>query len=164
VGHHSVSHLSAELLQRAADIRLEHVALDGAQPAVQALMAGGVDLYFGTPPTFLPHIRSGKVRALATTAAVSHRGAALPDLPRMADTFPGFEVIGWHAVFAPAGTTPAQVKKLRARIVEVMSLAEVKSRLLRQGFRLATSTPEELAARVQADIAQWRGLLQTSKA
>lgn len=154
VGEQSVSHLSAELFCRAAGVALEHVVFSGAQPAVQALMAGEVDLYFGTPPTFLPHLRSGQLRALATTAA--QRAAALPDLPRMSDTYPGFDVVGWHAVFAPAGTPPAAIKRLRARIVEVMSLADVKSRLHRQGFKLVVSTPAELAARVEQDIARWR--------
>lgn len=162
VGQRSVSHLSAELFQRAAAITLEHVVFDGAQPAVHALIGGEVDLYFGTPPTFLPHIRSGRVRALATTAA--HKPVAVPGLPRMADSYPGFEVVGWHAVFAPPGTSAAEVKRLRARIIEVMALAEVKSRLQRQGFRLVTSTPQELAQRVQADIARWRGLAQEARA
>jgi tripartite-type tricarboxylate transporter receptor subunit TctC len=94
------------------------------------------------------------VRALATTAL--HKAEVLPDLPRMADTYPGFEVIGWQGVFAPPGTSAAEVKKLHDRIVEAMVLPEVKKRLTRQGFRLATSTPEQLAERIAAEVAHWR--------
>lgn len=160
VGRGSVSHLAGELFQRVAGIRLVHEAFDGAKPAVQALIAGDVDLYFGTPPTFLPHIRAGTLRALATTAL--HKAEVLPDLPRMADAYPGFEVVGWQGVFAPAGTSSAEVKKLYRRVVEVMALPEVRKRLARQGFRLATSTPEQLSRRMAAEVAQWRDLLAKS--
>jgi Rrf2 family protein len=160
VGRGSVSHLAGELFQRAAGIDLVHVAFEGAQPAVQALIAGDVDLYFGTPPTFLPHVRSGVVRALATTAL--HKAEVFPDLPRMADDYPGFDVEGWQAVFAPAGTSTAEVTKLHDRIVEVMAMPEVRRRLTRQGFRLATSTPQELADRIAAEVARWRDLVTLS--
>jgi len=160
VGRGSVSHLAGELFQRAAGIELVHVAFEGAQPAVQALIAGGVDLYFGTPPTFLPHVRSGALRALATTAL--HKAEAFPDLPRMADDYPGFEVEGWQGLFAPPGTPPAEVARLHDRVVEVMALPEVRRRLTRQGFRLATSTPEQLAERIDAEVARWRELVMLS--
>jgi len=157
VGRGSVSHLAGELFQRAAGIELEHVAFEGAQPAVQALIAGDVDLYFGTPPTFLPHVRSGVVRALATTAL--HKAEVFPDLPRMADTYPGFEIEGWQAVFAPPGTSASVVAQLHERVTAVMALPEVRRRLTRQGFRLASSTPEQLAQRVREEVAHWRKLV-----
>lgn len=157
VGRGSVSHLTGALFERAAGIELVHVAYEGAQPAVQALMVGDVDLYFGTPPTFLPHVRSGALRALATTAA--RRAEVFPDLPRMADLYPGFVVEGWHGVFAPPGTPPAAVQRLHDRVVEVMAMPEVRRRLTRQGFRLASSTPEELSARIAAEVARWRELI-----
>lgn len=157
VGRGSVSHLAGELFQREAGIELVHVAYEGAQPAVQALITGDVDLYFGTPPTFLPHVRSGAVRALATTAL--HEAEAFPQLPRMADVYPGFDVEGWQGVFAPPGTPAAEVARLHDRVVEVMAMPEVRRRLTRQGFRLATSTPEQLAARIAADVARWRELV-----
>ena len=157
VGRGSVSHLSGALFERAAGIELTHVAFEGAQPAVRALMAGEVDLYFGTPPTFLPHVRSGALRALATTAAL--RADVFPELPRMADLYPGFVVEGWHGVFAPAGTGAGEVQRLHDRVVEVMALPEVRRRLARQGFRIATSTPEQLHARISAEVARWRELI-----
>lgn len=156
VGHGSVSHLAGAMFRRAAGVKLTHVVFDGAQPAVQALIAGKVDLYFGTPPTFLPHVRSGAVRPLATTAM--HGAEALPGLPRMADYFPGFEVVGWQGVFAPPGTSAAEVHELHERISGVMALPDVKKRLTRQGFRLTTSTPEELARRIASEVAHWRQL------
>ncbi|MFN7394709.1 MAG: tripartite tricarboxylate transporter substrate-binding protein [bacterium] len=157
VGRGSVSHLTGALFERAAGIELSHVAFAGAQPAVQALIAGDVDLYFGTPPTFLPHVRSGALRALATTAA--HRAEVFPDLPRMADLYPGFVVEGWHGVFAPPGTTPAEVQRLHDRVVEVMAMPDIRRRLARQGFRIATSTPEQLAGRIAVEVARWRELI-----
>ena len=113
-----------------------------------------VDLYFGTPSTFLPHIRAGHVRALAITSL--QRDDALPDVPLLADRYPGFEVLGWQAVFAAPGTSAAQVAKLHERIIGVLALPEVKKRLQRQGFHLATSTPQELAERIRRDVARWR--------
>lgn len=154
VGRGSVSHLAGELFMRAAGLQLEHVPFDGAQPAVHALIAGAVDLYFGTPPTFLPHIRAGTVRALAITSTV--RDDALPEVPLLADQYPGFEVMGWHGVFAPPGTSAAQVARLHERVTGVLALPEVRKRLMRQGFHLATSTPGELAERIRRDVARWR--------
>jgi tripartite-type tricarboxylate transporter receptor subunit TctC len=160
VGRGSVSHLAGELFQRAAGIELVHVAYEGAQPAVHALIAGDVDLYFGTPPTFLPHVRSGAVRALATTAL--HKAEVFPDLPRMTDTHPGFDIEGWQAVFAPPGTSSADVTRLHERVTAVMALPEVRRRLTRQGFRLASSTPEQLAERIRVEVARWRELVTAS--
>lgn len=160
VGRGSVSHLCGALFERATGAILEHHAYEGAQPAVQALINGEVDLYFGTPPTFLPHVRAGAVRALATTAL--HRAEAFPDLPRMADTYPGFEVVGWHAVFAPAGTSTTEVQRLSQKVGEVMALQDVKRRLARQGFRVTTSTPQELASRIEGEVALWRERLAES--
>jgi Rrf2 family protein len=160
VGNGSVSHLAGELFMRVAGIELAHRSYEGAQPAVQALIGGEVDCYFGTPPTFLPHVRSGMIRPLATTAL--HKADVLPDLPRMADFYPGFEMVGWQGVFAPPGTSHAEVKKLHKRVAAAMALPEVKKRLARQGFRLATSTPEQLAARIATEVAHWRALVAAS--
>jgi len=159
VGRGSVSHLCGELLQRAAGVVLQHQAYEGAQPAVRALIAGEVDLYFGTPPTFLPHVRAGSVRALATTAPASaalQKADALAELPRMAGSYPGFEVTGWQGVFAPPGTGPKAVARLHDRVVEVMSRPDVRRRLARQGFHLTTCSSRDLVSRIKAEVAQWR--------
>lgn len=160
VGRGSVSHLAGELFRQTAGINLTHVAFEGARPAVEALIAGEVDLYFGTPPTFLPFVRSGAIRVLATTAL--RKAGVFTDLPRMVDDYPGFAIEGWHGVFASPGTTAAQVKKLHKRITEVLAMPEVKRQLARQGFRLATSTPEELVERITSEVALWRGLIARS--
>lgn len=157
VGRGSVSHLAGALFERAAGIELVHVAFEGAQPAVQALIRGDVDLYFGTPPTFLPHVRSGAVRALATTAL--HKAEVFPALPTMAEDYPGFEVEGWQAIFAPPGTPAAEVARLHERVAGVMALPDVRRRLTRQGFRLATSTPAQLAGRIATEVARWREMV-----
>jgi len=164
VGDGSVSHLCGELFQRAAGLVLQHRPYEGAQPAVQALIAGEVDLYFGTPPTFLPHLRAGTVRALATTAPslTSHKSEAILELPCMADSHPGFEVVGWQGVFAPAGTGAKALARLHDRVVEVMARPEVKRRLARQGFQLVTCSPQELADRIRTEVALWRDRLQSA--
>ena len=164
VGDGSVSHLCGELFQRAAGLVLQHRPYEGAQPAVQALIAGEVDLYFGTPPTFLPHLRAGSVRALATTAPSAtslQKSESMPELPRMADSYPGFEVMGWQGVFAPAGTGTKAVARLHERVVEVMARPEVKRRLARQGFQLTTCSPQDLAERIKTEVALWRERLQS---
>jgi len=160
VGHGSVSHLSGALFERVAGLRLDHRPYGGARPAVQALIDGQVDLYFGTPPTFLPFARAGGVRLLATTAL--RKPEAFPDLPRMADIYPGFEVSGWQGVFGPPGLAPAKTEMLHDQIVAIMSRPDVRKRLVRQGFRIATSTPEELAERIENEVSRWRDKLAES--
>jgi Rrf2 family protein len=160
VGPGSVSHLAAELFKRAAAIDIVHLPFEGAAPAVAALLAGRVTLYFGTPPTFLPHIRAGRLRALATTAL--ERADVLPDLPRIADTYPGFEVSGWQGVFAPRGTSRAEVSRLHGRIVAVFNQPAVRAKLRKLGFRVVTSTPEELQRRIVAEVAKWRLLISAA--
>lgn len=154
VGRGSVSHLCGAMFERAVGAGFEHKPYDGAQPAVRALIAGEVDLYFGTPPTFLPHVRAGAVRLLATTAP--DRAEAFSHLPRMADTYPGFEVVGWQGVFVADDAPPAQVAKLHARITDVLARDDVRKRLARQGFHVATSTPAELAERIANEVSEWR--------
>lgn len=160
VGHGSVSHLCGALFGKAARAVLEHRVYDGAQPAVQALIDGEVELYFGTPPTFLPHVRAGNVRLLATTAPQGSE--AVPELPRMADRYPGFEVVGWQGVFAPVGTPRPEIERLHRRIAQVMERPEVRKRLARQGFRVATCTPGQFSERIEAEVAGWRGKLEAS--
>ncbi len=157
VGAGSVSHLAAELFKRAAGIELAHVPFQGAAPAVAALIGGKVSLYFGTPPTFLPHLKAGRVRALATTAL--EKADVLPDLPRIADTYPGFEITGWQGMFAPRGTSRAEIGRLHERIVGVFGQPAVKGKLRKMGFRVALSTPEALQERVTAEVAKWRLLI-----
>ena len=160
VGYGSVSHLAMELFKRAAGIEIAHEAHEGAAPAVAALLAGKVTAYFGTPPTFLPHIRAGRLRALATTAL--ERADVLPHLPRVADTYPGFDITGWQGVFAPPGTSRAEAARLNARIVRVFSQRSVRSKLRKKGFRVVTSTPEALAARITTEVAKWRMLISAA--
>jgi Rrf2 family protein len=160
VGHGSVSHLAGELFKRAAGIEIVHEPYDGAAPAVAALIAGKVALYFGTPPTFLPHLRAGRVRALATTA-LDKRGTLL-NLPRMADNYPGFEIIGWHGLFAPPGTSRAEIGRLNQQVVAIFSRRAVKTKLHKLGFRIVTSTPEALAQRIVAEVAKWRMLISAA--
>jgi tripartite-type tricarboxylate transporter receptor subunit TctC len=160
VGYGSVSHLAMELFRRAAGIDVAHVPYEGAAPAVAALIAGKVAAYFGTPPTFLPHVTSERLRALATTAL--EKADVLPELPRVADTYPGFEITGWQGVFAPPGTSRAEVSRLNAQIVRVFSQPAVKAKLRKAGFRVATSTPPELAERIVAEVAKWRMLVSAA--
>jgi Rrf2 family protein len=157
VGYGSVSHLCGALFEKCAGVRLAHRPYGGARPAVEALINGDVDLYFGTPPTFLPFARAGHVRPLATTAM--RKADAFPDLPRMADIYPGFEVGGWQGVFTPPGTPPERVAALQQRIAAVMAQPDVRKRLARQGFRVVTTTPEQFARRIEQEIAYWRDRL-----
>lgn len=154
VGPGSMSHLAAEWLQHESGTRMKHVPFAGAQPAVNALLAGKVSFYFGTPPTILPHVQAGSLKALATTGR--KRSALLADTPTVMERFPGFEVTGWQGVFAPA-TTPARgIRQLGGDIGAALKQPQVRSRLRRQGFTISESTPKEFAAAVTHEVALWR--------
>jgi tripartite-type tricarboxylate transporter receptor subunit TctC len=129
---------------------LQHVPYKGSAPALQDVLAGRVDLFFDAVITSAPHVKAGKLKALA--AASNRRIRILPDLPTMAEEgYPGIELDFWFALFAPANTPQPVVRKLHDEFVQALQAPEVSSRFTDQGLDIVTSTPEELAALIRAD-------------
>ncbi len=146
----SMSHLTGELINQLAGIKMQHVAYKGSAPALNDLLAGTVQVLVDNLTPSLPHIASGKVRALAVTSPT--RSAELPDVPTVAELgYPGFDLQGWFAVFGPANMPANLVAKVHADVTAALAVPELKAQLTRQGIVAQGSTPAELGARVRHD-------------
>jgi tripartite-type tricarboxylate transporter receptor subunit TctC len=157
-GNGSQHQLTMEMLKARAGIKLMHVPYKGGSPATKATVSGEVAAMFAGTST-APQIKSGRLRALAVSGA--HRSAAFPDLPAIAEFYPGFENGIWLGLFAPAGTPDEVVARLRAAVKTVLALPEVKQRLNKAGgLEPYSSTPEEFAALVRRDDEKYGKLVK----
>jgi tripartite-type tricarboxylate transporter receptor subunit TctC len=161
-GNGSSAHLNGEMLNALAQLKLLHVPYKGATPAVTDTLAGVTQLMIGNLPPILPHIKSGKLKALAVTT--STRSAALPDVPPMSDSVKGYESTAWFGLFAPAGTPKDVIAKWHTEIVRVLKLPDVRERIQGLGFDVVGNSPDEYAAIVRNDIKKWQGVVANSGA
>ena len=157
----SSNHLSGELFRVMAGVDVVHVPYKGGGAAVVDLLAGHVSMYFGTTPSTVPHVRTGKLRALAVTTL--KRSRAAPDIPTMAETaLPGFDNSAWHGLLAPAATPPAVIDKLHVDVTRVLRLPEIIERMAAQGVDVIAGTPAELAAFIKQDLAKYGALVKSA--
>lgn len=161
-GSGSSPHLSGELFKTMAGIDILHVSYKGGAPAMNDLIAGRVSLYFSAMSTALPLAKSGKVKALAITSAARSRAA--PDVPTVAETLPGYESDTWFALFVPAATPRRIIATLNEQILKVLRVPDVRDHLSANGAEIVGDTPEQLTARVKADIAKWARVVHASGA
>ncbi|HEY0335905.1 MAG TPA: tripartite tricarboxylate transporter substrate binding protein [Burkholderiales bacterium] len=155
-------HLAAELFKAMAGVDMTHIAYKGTAPAMTDLVAGQVHLSFSSPLTALPHVKSGRLRALGVTAL--ERSKLMPDVPTIAEAgVPGYEVISWFGFLAPAGTPRPIVQKLHAEMAKSLSLPDVRERLGNVGLEIVASTPEQMRAFVKADIAKWAKVIRDAR-
>jgi len=162
-GHGTPAHLAGELFNSMAGVKMVHVPYKGAAPALADLLGGQVQLMFSTMPPALPHVKDGKLRALAVTSA--KRSPAAPDLPTVDEiALPGFEANTWHGVVAPAGTPRAIIARLNREIVAILHLPDVVERLSAQGAEPVGSTPEEFAAYIGSETLKWAKVVRDSGA
>jgi len=153
------NHLFFELFNASAGISIVHVPYKGIAPAVVDLLGGQVQLAISAFPTALPHIRSGKLRALAVTSA--KRSGLMTDVPTVAESgLAGYEAAGWFGVLAPAGTPPAVVTKLNAEINRILELPEIKASLASDGAEPAGGTPVQMTESARAASAKWSKLIR----
>jgi tripartite-type tricarboxylate transporter receptor subunit TctC len=157
----TMAHLSGALFEKMADVQLVHVPYRGTGQSMFDIMEGRVDLLFGTIAPSLPHVRDGKLRALATTGA--KRNATLSDVPTMAEAgLPGYESALWTGIVLPAGSPAAIVERLNREIVAIVQSSEAREALDKQGVEIDPGTPEALAARIRDDVVKWRGIIQSA--
>jgi tripartite-type tricarboxylate transporter receptor subunit TctC len=155
----STPHLSAELFKSAAGIDAVHVPYKGGAPALNDLIGGQLSFMIENMPGTMPFVKQGKLRALAITSA--QRSPLEPALPTMAESgVPGYEVVGWQGVFAPAGTPPEIVARLQGEVGKVLRLAEVRERLAALGAEPVGSTPEEFGAFFRTEMARWGRIIR----
>ncbi len=161
VGNASLAHLAGELFSSLADVKLTHVPYKSSALSVIDVIAGRVELQIGSIVPALPHIRSGRLRVLATTGAV--RIPALSDTPTMKELgFKDYEVALWMGLFVPAGTPKAIVERANGEFVAVLKKPEVHDGLVNQGVTPQPTTPAGLAAHITAEIAKWTRVVRTS--
>ncbi len=158
-GSGTSQHLSLELLKSRAGIDITHIPYKGSGPAIQDVMAGQVDMMFDTTVVAGPHIESGKLRALAVTSA--KRLPSMPNVPTVAESgVPGYEVISWQGVFAPAGTPKTIVDRLHTEIGKILREPEMQERLGKLGMQGADMTTEQIAAFQKAEVAKWAAVIK----
>ena len=147
-------HLAGELLKMMAKIDITHVPFKGGGPAMQAMLGGQIDSYFATPVAAGPHVKAGKVKALATTGP--RRDPFMADVPTVAESgYAGYEATNWYAYLAPAKTPKDIIDRLNREIVKALGSAEVKDLFAKQGLEAAPSTPEQLAAFMKREYDTW---------
>jgi tripartite-type tricarboxylate transporter receptor subunit TctC len=160
-GTTTVSFLTTEMLKTAAGgLKITHVPYKGTAPGLAALLAGEVDMMFDNLGVTVQHVRAGKLRALAV--ASERRVASLPEVPAMAEFYPGFVSIAWFSVSAPPKTPSAIAEKLSAAIAEILKQPEVAKRLEALSADPIASTPAQMAAIMKADAERWRGAIRAA--
>ena len=159
VGPASLAHLAGALFSQMAGVKLTEVPYRTSAQSVLDTQTGRIDMQFGTMAPVLPHVLSHKVKALAVTGL--KRAEVLPDVPTLVESgLPGFEASLWLAVVAPAKTPPEVVARMNREIKAVLADPDVIDALKKQGITAISSTPEELRARIEHDIAKWKKLAQ----
>lgn len=162
-GSGSVGHLTVELFKSMTGIQMQHIPYRGSGPALSDLAGGQVKIMFDTLPTGLPLVKAGTVRGLAVSG--TQRAAAAPDIPTLAEAgVPGFEVLGWYGVFAPAGTPREIVQRLSAEINAVTATPELRKQMLGQGADAMSGTPEKFSGYVRSEVGKWGKVVRDSGA
>lgn len=154
------SHLAGEMLNSMAGVRIVHVPYRGAGPAMTDLIAGQIQLSYPSLPGVLPHLKSGRLRALAVTSA--KRSSVVAELPTVGETLPGYSIETWFGIFLPAGTPGEVVARLQTEIVRIIRLPDVRELLSAQGADVIGSTPEEFAAYVKSEIEKWKRVIKAA--
>ena len=157
----SSPHMTGELISAALGVRMNHVPYKGENPAIADTIGGQIPIMFGNLPVALPHVRSGKVIALATTTA--RRSPLAPEIPTMSEAgIPDFEMATWYGMLAPAGTPPELVAKIQRDAARVLSDAETRERLTKMGVDLILNTPDEFRTYLNAEIARYTRIIKSN--
>jgi tripartite-type tricarboxylate transporter receptor subunit TctC len=159
-GNGSAQHLAGELFKQQAGVDMQHVAYKGGGPAMNDVIAGHVPVFFANMASGLGHVKTGKLKALASTG--TKRSPALPDLPTMAEAgVPGYDVYEWNILVAPAGTPPEIIKKLHAEVKKAMEAKDVRDRIDGLGGEIIASTPDETDKFIKEQINKWAKVIKT---
>jgi len=152
-GGGGISHMSGELMKVLAKIELIHVPYKGAGPAALSVISGQTALSFTSTVSAMPHVRAGRLRGVAVTTP--KRDLALPDIPAIAETIPGYEVSPWYGVLVPAGTPQPIVDKLHAQITRIVTVPEIAKNLAGNGGTVLSHGPEAFAKIISSERAMW---------
>lgn len=156
----SAPHLAGELLNSMAKIKMVHVPFKGGGPSLTGVMTGQADLFMGGMSAALPPVKSGRLRAIAVTS--TKRSQFTPEVPTIAETLPGYDVLNWYAIFAPALTPKEIVARLNSEIVKAMATPELKKRFEDLATDADTSSPDELGAYHARELKKWAQVIETA--
>ena len=156
----SANHLAFEMLKQRAGIQATHIAYKGSGPATIALMSGEVDFSFAGALTSMPHVRSGRIKALAVTTRKA--STLLPNIPTLNSLYPGFEASNWYGIFAPAATPVAIVNKLSAEMAAAIQLPDVREFMAREGAEPVGSTPQQFAQFFRSEVERYAQVIRTA--
>lgn len=162
IGSGTSSHLAGELFKSMTGADIVHVPYKGSSPALIALLGGEVQLMFSTMIAGMPHIQTGKTKALAVTT--KERAAVLPNVPTVAETVPGFETVVWYGFLAPARTPKAIMSRLHSEITAALKMADVVQRFTADGADIVANRPEEFAAFLANERSKWARVVKQSGA
>jgi hypothetical protein len=152
-GNGASNHLSGELFNAMAGIKMQHIPYKGDAPGLVDVMAGQVNVALPTAIAAAPHVRSGKLRALAVTS--TKRLPSFPDVPTVAETLPGFEAVSWGGVMVPAGTPQPIINRLNTEILNILKMPDIAEKLNGLGAEIVGSSPQQFDAYVKSEIAKW---------
>ncbi len=156
-------HLSGELFNTLAGVKMQHIPYKGRAQAIPDLLGGRISMIFDNMPSALPLVKAGEIRAIAVTSAT--RSAAAPHIPTVAESgLPGFEATSWFALMAPAGLPKEVLARINAETIRVMNLPDVKEKLATLGLDPAAASPESLASLIQVETAKWAKVVKESGA
>jgi tripartite-type tricarboxylate transporter receptor subunit TctC len=160
-GNGSISHLLGEYFDQMAGVKMLHIPYKGDAQMVTDLIGGQVDMAFGTAVAFLPHVKSGKVVALAVTNP--KRSTTLTELPTVSESgVPGYAAVQWFGIAAPTGTPPEVIRRLNEEIRAVLAMPEVRARFSELGFDVVGDSPEQFAAFLRDENAKWKKIAEVS--
>jgi tripartite-type tricarboxylate transporter receptor subunit TctC len=159
-GNGTTSHLTSELFQLMAQVKVQHIPYRGSAPALTDLVAGSVDIMFDNLGVSLALVKAGQLKFLAV--ATPKRMASLPDVPTMAETLPNFESAAWFAVVAPPKTPPAIVSKINADMNEALRQGEVVARLGQLSAEPIGGTPQATAAYMREEVTRWHNVIKSA--
>ena len=161
-GNGSLGHLAGALLGVMTNTSLVHVPYKGTSLAVTELIGGQIVMSFASALTVVPHIRSGRLRAVAVTGP--KRSPALPDVPAIAETVPGFSAELWYAMFAPANTPADIINRLNREVGAILAQADIKEKLSDQGVDALTGTPQDMTKLIATDLEKWANVVKVTGA
>lgn len=162
-GNGNTGHLAGEHFSSATGVKMTHVPYKGSANVVTAMLAGDIDLTFDTISTSLPHVRSGKLHALAMTSAT--RSPLAPELRTLQEQgVAGFEVNGWYALLGPAGLAPATTQRISQEVARALQEPALRTQLAQGGYETVGSSPQQLAQHIDAEIKRWSGVVAASGA
>ena len=161
-GNGTLNHLLGEMLKTAARIDIQHVPYKGAAASVTDVVSGRIPISFQSMPSALPFMQAGKMRVLAV--ANEKRVLALPEVPAMSETIPGFGATPWYGLFAPAGTPKPVLAQIHTATLKAVSAKDVQEKLAVQGAEVWTTTPEQFAAIINSELPKWAKIVKESGA